>query len=132
MRDTLLHTPHQQNVFVGNPILVPVPMWHTRQLARGYNQAHELARHLGLRCALEVRNDILTRTRDTGSQVESASRDQRIAHMTGAFNSITPLPKRPLVIIDDVITTGATVAACRRALLDAGASEVRILGLAQG
>lgn len=134
MRDALV----AHGILADNPILVPVPMWPSRQQERGYNQAYELAHHLGLLCALQVRTDLLTRTRNTQSQVSSATREQRIAHMEGAFFCpVTPvsagrLPVRPLVIIDDVITTGATVAACRRALLSAGARDVRILGLAHG
>jgi ComF family protein len=128
MRDALVAHP----VLSENPILMPVPMWPSRQQERGYNQAHELAHHLGLLCALEVRADLVARTRNTQSQVSSATRDQRIAHMNGAFSCPVAPSSRPIVIIDDVITTGATVSACRQALLDAGARDVRILGLAHG
>lgn len=128
IRDALV----AHGVLADNPILVPVPMWPSRQQERGYNQAHELAHHLGLLCALEVRTDLLARARNTQSQVSSATREQRIAHMEGAFFCPVDLPSRPLVIIDDVITTGATVAACRQVLLNAGARDVRILGLAHG
>lgn len=128
MRDALV----AHGVLADNPILVPVPMWPSRQQERGYNQAHELAHHLGLLCALEVRTDLLARARNTQSQVSSATREQRIAHMEGAFSCPVLLPSQPLVIIDDVITTGTTVASCRQALLSAGARDVRILGLAHG
>lgn len=128
MRDALVaHT-----TLTGNPILVPIPMWPSRQQERGYNQAHELALHLGLLCTLEVQAHLVTRTRNTPSQVSSATRQERITHMNGAFSCPSTPPSRPIVIIDDVITTGATVSACRQVLLGAGARDVRILGLAHG
>ncbi len=128
MRDALVG----HAILTDNPILVPIPLWPSRQQERGYNQARELAHHLGLLCALEVRTDLLARARNTQSQVSSATRQERIVHMEGAFFCPGTLPSRPIVIIDDVITTGATVSACRQALLDAGARDVRILGLAHG
>ena len=112
--------------------VVPVPLHWRRKYRRGFNQAHELARHLG-RPVL----DVLVRTRHTRPQVELAA-DQRRSNVEGSFG----LRRRPiwrrrsieglrLVLVDDVTTTGATIEACGRVLKEGGASEVYALTAAR-
>ncbi len=106
-------------------ILVPVPL-HPRRLAeRGYNQAALLAAQLARASGLRCHPRALRRTRHTLPQV-GRSRADRIATVTGIFEVSQPAPVRGrrVILIDDVTTTGATLAACIGALEAAGA-EVR-------
>jgi ComF family protein len=106
--------------------VVPVPLHWRREYARGFNQAREIARHLGLPLV-----DALTRSRATTPQV-TLSADERHANVAGAFavrratllRAAPALEGRRAVLIDDVATTGATLEACARALKEAGASGV--------
>jgi len=106
--------------------VVPVPLHFLRQYARGFNQAAELARHLGLDTLPALR-----RTRATVTQTDLPE-SQRHANVSGAFAARSTVPRDSLlVVVDDVSTTGATLDACARVLLEAGAREVRGLTAAR-
>ncbi len=111
--------------------IVPVPLHWRRQYGRGFNQAREIARHLGPPVV-----DVLVRRRATRAQVELAA-DRRRANVAGAFGVRRPwfhdrsLRRKTLVLIDDVSTTGATLEACARVLKESGASEVYALTAAR-
>ncbi len=109
--------------------LIPVPLHPRRLRARQFNQASLLAR--GLRHAPPVR-ELLDRFRDTASQAPLDPRARR-ANVRGAFAARDRLAieGRHWVIVDDVLTTGATAADCTRALLSAGAARVDVLTLAR-
>jgi ComF family protein len=105
--------------------VVPIPSTPRRTIRRGYNHAHELARHLGP----PVIPRALIRTAER-PQV-GLGRDERRRNLAGAFR-IGPDAVRgaSLLLIDDVVTTGATAEAGAKALLDAGARSVAVLALA--
>ena len=115
-------------------LLVPVPLSHARFRDRGYNQSERLARALGRRWQRPV-VDLLVRTRDTAAQT-ALTPEARLANVAGAFemrnaecgmrNEGRPNSAlgRPLVLVDDVFTTGATLAEAARALDQAGARTV--------
>jgi ComF family protein len=115
-------------VLTGAHLVVPVPLHRRRRWTRGYNQAADLARHLGL----PVRR-ALRRVRATAPQTTLPAA-QRHRNVRDAF-SVTPAGRSTIgtvvVLVDDVCTTGATLAACAKALKSAGAAEVRALTAAR-
>ena len=110
-------------------LLLPIPLSDARLRERGYNQAWELAQRLGraLRCATDAR--LLLRVKDTPHQL-ALPPEQRAGNVRAAF-AVEPrrraeLRGRRVTLVDDVMTTGATVAEATRSLLQAGASEVGV------
>ncbi|HEX2766841.1 MAG TPA: ComF family protein [Candidatus Limnocylindria bacterium] len=102
-------------------ILVPVPVHRERQRARGYNQAELIARALGRTHGLAVA-ELLGRRRSTEKQ-HRLNRAARLANLRGAFQAIAPVPA-DCILVDDIITTSATLEACALALRAAGATAV--------
>lgn len=108
-------------------VLVPIPVHPQRLRQRGYNQAALLARELGSRAGLEVR-EILARTRPTERQ-HGLSRAARLQNLRGAFSVRAARPREATVLlVDDILTTSATLEACAEVLCAAGAP--RVLGFA--
>ncbi len=104
--------------------IVPVPLSATRYRERGYNQAERLASGLGHELGLPVWADVLVRNRDTHSQVRLTP-SERASNVSSAFVSPTAARTRlrgtHVLLVDDVITTAATLNACAQALADGGA-----------
>jgi ComF family protein len=114
--------------------LVPVPLHWRRLWARRFNQSAALAQSVSRVSGVPVAGDLLKRVKATPQQV-GLSRTERAANVQGAFK-VPPEAKaqvkgRRLILIDDVITSGATVEACARTLLRAGAANVDVLTLAR-
>lgn len=115
-------------------VIVPIPAHYLRLLRRRYNQAALLAVELSRQLKHPVIPDLLKRSRPTKVQ-DGMSRNQRFANMTGAIEpSITAerrLAGRSVLLVDDVMTSGATLAVATDACHRAGASSVNILVLAR-
>lgn len=114
--------------------VVPVPMHPWRLLGRRYNQAAEIARPLARRAGVAYLPDVLVRRRATGTQ-GGKSADARWRNVSGAFATARgregAVRGRRLLIVDDVLTTGATVEGCARALKAAGAAGVDVAVIAR-
>ena len=108
--------------------VVPVPMLPARVFARGFNQSVELARMLAKAVGLPVRRTDLRKTRDTKAQ-SSLGRAERHRNVAGAFMAATDMTGQHVLLVDDVMTTGATLTACTEACLAAGARRVDIFFL---
>lgn len=114
-------------------IAIPVPLARWRLLTRRYNQSALLAHEVARAAGLDFQPLALVRTRRTPPQV-GLSRRERALNVKGAFavpeRYAAGLQGRKIVLVDDVITTGATVDAAAKALLRAGAARVDVLALA--
>lgn len=109
--------------------VVPMPLHRARLAQRGYNQALELARPLAGAHRLPVRLDLLHRRHATAAQTELDAAARR-RNLRGAFTAAA-LDGATVLLVDDVITTGATMREAAKTLLRAGAAEVRVLALAR-
>ncbi len=115
-------------------LLVPVPLHWRRAWHRRYNQSGALARAVERQSGVKLRGELLRRVRATEQQV-GLSRSQRASNVQGAFevsaDRRSEIQGRRVVLIDDVLTSGATVDACARALLRAKAAQVDVLVFAR-
>ncbi|MCC6934411.1 MAG: ComF family protein [Candidatus Yanofskybacteria bacterium] len=134
LADAVAQTPEALQHTKKNAVVVPVPLHPSRFRERGYNQAELIARAWAHITALPCDATALTRTRNTGSQVATADRGERLENMRDAFacNKPAAIRGRAVMLVDDVCTTGATLQACARALRAAGARSVTALTVARG
>jgi ComF family protein len=114
--------------FGPDTVLVPVPLHRRRLWQRGFNQAALLARGVARRTGTSLAVDALVRVKPTRSS-RGLGRRARADNVRGAFRVARPdrIKGKEIIIIDDVLTTGATAEACTRMLLRSGAREVRVL-----
>lgn len=121
----LMHTVHEADM------LIPIPMSPERMRERGYNPAAQLAQHL---CRAKCSTDVLYRTRHTVAQSQQ-TRAQRLRNLRDAL-AVHParhpaLQGLRVLLVDDVMTTGATLTVATQCLLHAGAAQVQVLSLAR-
>ena len=115
-------------------VLVPVPLHWRRGWSRRYNQSGVLARVISHQTGVKLASEALRRIRATEQQI-GLSRSQRASNVQGAFKVATDrtadIEGRRVILVDDVLTSGATADACARALLRAKASQVDVLVFAR-
>ena len=114
-----------KGVLTGTQLLVAVPLYWRRQLVRGYNQAGVIAGRIGRLCEIKVARPVV-RVRDTETQTVLHSREKREENLKGAFKVVRPgvVKGKHVVVVDDVMTTGATLQSIGRALKKAGAASL--------
>jgi ComF family protein len=110
--------------------IVPVPLGRGRERARGYNQAALLAERLARAVGAPLRARWLARTRETAEQ-SGLGAAARADNVRGAFAASSSAAGRSVVVVDDVLTTGATASECARALRRAGARRVGFVAVAR-
>ena len=106
-------------------IIVPVPLHPARLRERGYNQSEHIGRGIASSTGLTVDCSLLARIRNTGTQT-ALDADDRAANVADAFRFAGehPLDGSPVILVDDVLTTGSTIAACAAVLSGSGAGPV--------
>jgi len=109
--------------------VVPVPLHPLRRRERRFNQAEEVGRRVAVSVGVELCGRGLVRTRHTRPQVDLKG-EERLANVRGAFAAREDFSRKRILLIDDVITTGATVGECGRVLREAGAEAVISLAAA--
>jgi len=131
----LLIGAHAATAHVSAPsLLLPVPLGAARMRERGYNQAWEIARRLGRRLRVPADPSLLLRVRETPHQLALAP-GRRAANVRGAF-ALDPLRVaevrgRAVTVVDDVMTTGATLGEIARVLRQAGAARIDVWAVAR-
>jgi len=123
----------EQNAATFSPdvaALVPVPLARERLRERGFNQAELIAERLGVALAIPVRRRWLARVRETSPQSDLTAAERR-ANVGGAFVASSVAAGQHVVIVDDILTTGATVGECARALRQAGARRIGVATVAR-
>jgi ComF family protein len=115
----------------GFDVIVPMPLHWFKQWQRGFNQSEILAREIGKKWNVPVRS-LVRRKKATRPQAGLTNAKRR-ANMQGAFRMMRgkPLAGMRVLLVDDVVTTGATAGACARVLKRAGAAQVALLALAR-
>ncbi|MGH8282488.1 MAG: ComF family protein [Gammaproteobacteria bacterium] len=111
-------------------LLIPVPLHATRLKERGFNQALELARPVARHLRLPMDWELCTRNKNTAIQ-SKLDAVERQRNLRDAFSVRQSLQGAEVAVLDDVVTTGATVAALSKTLKQAGAATVRVWSLAR-
>ncbi|OGF48519.1 MAG: hypothetical protein A2231_04420 [Candidatus Firestonebacteria bacterium RIFOXYA2_FULL_40_8] len=114
-------------------LIIPVPISESKLEKREYNQTEILADYLGKYFEIPVIKDVLIRTKDTLAQYE-LSREDRFKNVNGAFDIKNPVKIKwaCILLVDDLLTSGATADECSKMLLGSGASQIRVFTLARG
>ena len=114
-------------------LIVPVPLHALKKREREFNQAERLATHLSRATSIPMGSDILERVEFTRTQTK-LTRTQRAANVRHAFRlrKTAHLDGQRIILLDDVLTTGATTSACARVLQMAGAGDVCVWTVARG
>jgi ComF family protein len=113
--------------------IVPVPLHPAKEREREFNQASNLARHLSRATNIPVNEKLLRRVRPTATQTQ-LNRAERAANVSTAFalRENVKLNGAKIVLLDDVLTTGATTSACAQMLRNAGAGDLCVWTVARG
>jgi ComF family protein len=114
-----------ERICSGDAVLLPVPIHPAKRRERGYNQAEALSRHLGEIAGLSVDSRTLAKRRNTPSQT-ALERAARGTNVVGSIEAceLSGLKDRPVILIDDVVTTGSTLRECAKVLSARGVEDI--------
>jgi ComF family protein len=114
-------------------MLVAVPLHRKKQKQRGYNQACLLAKYMGKKLGIPYIEQNLIRVKDT-DVMYNQTREERWKNVEDAFSVKNPqvIDKKKILLVDDIFTTGATVEACSKVLMRAGAKSVEVMTFTRG
>jgi len=126
---------HLQTIVLGNQwdldIVIPVPLCKTHYKERSYNQSEMIAYPLSLSLSLPLVTDAIYRVKETVTQID-LSREERFINLKDAFlGNSAKLKGKKVLLVDDIVTTGATIRSCAKALLDSGCKTVFCITVAQ-
>jgi ComF family protein len=110
--------------------IIPVPLTKKGLITRGFNQSHLISHVIAKHTGIALRTDFLFKIKDIPPQIGLSARE-RLTNIRNAFEARGNLKGLRLVLVDDVITTGATVRECSKMLVKAGAEGVTVLALAR-
>lgn len=112
-------------------MLIPIPLFHSRMSERGYNQSLVLAKGISKTCGIPVKKNIIKRRRYTNTQTNLSLHERKL-NISEAFSVVKPkiVKHKRIAIVDDVITTGATISECAKVLINEGASEIFAVSVA--
>jgi ComF family protein len=121
----------QSSLFTVPDVIIPVPVHPKKQRIRGYNQSTVFGYAVGKAINVRLRDDILIKTKESMSQT-GKSRTERVENVREVFNLVKPddIKNRHVLMVDDVVTTGATLEACCLLLRQNGAGDISILAIA--
>jgi ComF family protein len=111
------------NTFKNVDVIVPVPLHIARLLYRGFNQSEIIAKHISKVTEIPSNNDIIKRIKKTKSQ-QNKGIEERRENVRGAFDVVSDVSGLSVLLVDDVMTTGATLSECSKTLKEHGASQV--------
>ena len=119
-----------EKAFKNIDVVVPIPLHKSKLLSRGYNQSYFLAKGMAQELKIKVDDETVIRAKKSETQTRK-SRAQRWQNVSGIFQVTNDSFKdKNVLLVDDVITTGATLEACGEAILDAGAKSLSLAALA--
>ena len=111
-----------------NPLLVPIPLSKRREKLRGYNQSELLCKELAIidSVSFELCIDVLRKPTDTKQQTKTLTKAERKNNLQGCFTvkNIEKIKGRNIILIDDIVTTGATIFETKKVLKKAGAKKI--------
>ena len=122
---------NESDIYKNIDYVIPVPIHKQRLKKRGYNQIEEFSRCIALQIGKEYRGDLLIRVKNSSTQI-NRSKEERFSHLERAFSWKTPgvLEGKHILIIDDIMTTGATFEACCYPLKNINGVKISICTLA--
>ncbi|MFY9611681.1 MAG: phosphoribosyltransferase family protein [Blastocatellia bacterium] len=133
MRDLINRTCSEQRAALESDRIIAVPLHPSRERARGFNQAEMIARVISRRFDLPLDDGSLVRARPTERHRAGVDALDRAESVEGAFTVARPrlVERASILVVDDVMTTGSTISAVARTLLEAGARRVCVLTIAR-
>lgn len=128
--ESLLKPVNEPDKSTGNLVLIAVPLHQTKLEERGFNQSELIALALSKRSGIKCDTRALVRSKVTSPQY-GLTKSERAINVDSAFRANDRVKGKEIILIDDVLTSGATALACAQALLKAGAQSVAVLTVAR-